>query len=123
MDGADENFEICQHTFPESATIKCLEKNRTNYPIYILATPCNNIAECENDEDEQCDKSSIVTIIISLVLFIFTLIAAYSINHFTLKVPEKDAKQNVDQCPEPNLKIRIIKRLQVKHCVFLSFYC
>ena len=126
LDGADENFEICHHTFPESATIKCLEKNRNNYHIEILATPCNNVAECENDEDEQCDKNSIANIIVSVVLCIFTLLTTYSINHLTyrdIKVSEKDVKQNMDECLEPKLVSRIYQRVKVKDCVSIFYSC
>ena len=27
----DEDFELCQHTFPETATFRCEEKNRDRY--------------------------------------------------------------------------------------------
>ena len=42
--GEDEDFELCKDTFPERATIKCLEANRTNlFNITIFAVPCDGI--------------------------------------------------------------------------------
>ena len=31
LDAMDEDFELCQHTFPETATFRCIEKNRDRY--------------------------------------------------------------------------------------------
>ena len=39
----DEDFELCKSFFPEAATVKCEEANRTHYNISILATPCDGI--------------------------------------------------------------------------------
>ena len=33
LDGMDEDFELCQHTFPETASFKCEEKNRDRYYV------------------------------------------------------------------------------------------
>ena len=41
--GEDEEFELCESFFPEAATVKCEEANRTHYNISILATPCDGI--------------------------------------------------------------------------------
>ena len=48
----DESFELCNKFFPEGATIKCKEANRTHYNISIYATPCDGIMECKDGEDE-----------------------------------------------------------------------
>ena len=52
----DESFEgLCEYTFPEAATIKCVEANRSSdINITILATPCNGVRECLNINDENC---------------------------------------------------------------------
>jgi len=39
----DEDFELCQSTFPEGALVKCKESNRSNYNIIIYAVPCDGI--------------------------------------------------------------------------------
>ena len=31
LDAMDEEFELCQHTFPETASFRCKEKNRDRY--------------------------------------------------------------------------------------------
>ena len=42
--GEDEDFELCRNTFPERATFKCLEGNRTNlFNVTIFAVPCDGI--------------------------------------------------------------------------------
>ena len=39
----DENFDLCKSTFPEGATVKCLEAVRPFYKIWIYAVPCDGI--------------------------------------------------------------------------------
>ena len=55
IEGDDESFELCKDTFPESATITCLESDRPFYNITIKATPCDGIVECRSGEDENCE--------------------------------------------------------------------
>ena len=44
----DEDFDLCQDTFPEGATFKCLQANTSSsYNITIYAVPCDGIMECE----------------------------------------------------------------------------
>ena len=51
-DAEDESFELCNKFFPEGATIKCKEANRTRYNISIYATACDGIMECKDGKDE-----------------------------------------------------------------------
>ena len=39
----DENFDLCKSTFPDGATVKCLEADRPFYKIWIYAVPCDGI--------------------------------------------------------------------------------
>ena len=39
----DEDFELCQYTFPEGALVYCKETNRSHYDIFIYAVPCDGI--------------------------------------------------------------------------------
>ena len=39
----DESFDLCKSTFPDGATVKCLEANRPFYQIWIYAVPCDGI--------------------------------------------------------------------------------
>ena len=50
--GEDEAIETCDSTFPESATVKCVELNRPLDDFWIKAVRCNGIKECKNGEDE-----------------------------------------------------------------------
>ena len=54
INAEDEDFEICQHDFPEEATIKCIE-NRLGYDIEIWAKPCDGVRDCRDGSDENCD--------------------------------------------------------------------
>ena len=53
--GDDEDFELCKDSFPEAATITCLEKDRSFYEIWIKATPCDGVVECKDGQDENCE--------------------------------------------------------------------
>ena len=54
INAEDEDFEICQHDFPEEATIKGIE-NRLGYDIEIWAKPCDGVRDCRDGSDENCD--------------------------------------------------------------------
>ena len=45
LNGEDEDFDLCKSksAFSESATVECLEANRTFINITILAIPCDGI--------------------------------------------------------------------------------
>ena len=67
MNGEDEQFDICEETYPEEATIKCVENRLEGFNVTIMAIPCNGIKECRNGEDEDhCEeKQRVFQIIIA----------------------------------------------------------
>ena len=69
INAEDEDFEICQHHFPEEATIKCIE-NRLGYDIEIWAKPCDGVQDCRDGSDENCDdrKDIHAGVILCLIL-------------------------------------------------------
>ena len=78
--GDDEDFKICEKTFPNNiATITCIENNRPDdLGIMIKAIPCNGIQECKDGSDEKCDLPSITIWII--------LGEHYFKHHFFIKI-------------------------------------
>ena len=92
--GEDEEFELCQSTFPETATIRCQEIDRGSYnvtidrwsyDITILATPCNGIRECLDIDDEDCGESTEVLITSLVIVFIVILAVCGFVHHTTTK--------------------------------------
>ena len=61
--GEDETIETCQNTYPESATVDCIESNRPADDIWIKAVRCNGVPECKNGEDEpeECEGFKVST--------------------------------------------------------------
>ena len=51
-DGSDEDFEMCQDYFSESATIVCSKTNTYNFNVTIKAIACDGIVECADARDE-----------------------------------------------------------------------
>ena len=51
-DGSDEDFEMCQDYFSESATIVCSKANTFNFNVTIKAIACDGIIECADGRDE-----------------------------------------------------------------------
>ena len=51
--GEDEEIDTCHNTYPESATVKCVEPNRPLDDIWIKAVRCNGVPECKNGADER----------------------------------------------------------------------
>ena len=78
----DEAFDLCRKTFPNSATIHCLEADRSGYDVSILATPCNNIRECENGEDEAFCDTSYENLSIWCCVFFLLIFGAWCITHY-----------------------------------------
>ena len=73
MNGEDEQFNICNSTYPEEATIECLENRQEGFDVWIRAVPCNNIKECRNGKDEDyCNEDQTVFRIIIVSLIIIT---------------------------------------------------
>ena len=73
MNGEDEQFDICEETYPEEATIKCVENRLEGFNVTIMAIPCNGIQECRNGEDENnCKENQKVFQIIIASLMVIT---------------------------------------------------
>ena len=75
MYGEDEQFELCKYTFPEEATIECVENNRLPgiIDITIMAIPCDGIIECRDGRDENCENDKWILYIVTAVLFLTTI--------------------------------------------------
>ena len=85
LEGDDEDFDVCYNrgSFAEGATVKCNETKRYTYNITILATKCNHIIECENEEDEKdCQTDELKVSIVLGVFFAVILLIWIWIHHF-----------------------------------------
>ena len=60
--GDDEDFKLCEKTFPNNiATITCVENDRPDdLDIMIKAIPCNGIQGCKDGSDEKCDLPNLI---------------------------------------------------------------
>ena len=76
--GEDEAFKFCQTqaTFPQGATIQCIESLRPGFNVEIKATPCDGIHECVDGSDEKCrgNFKKVVYIMSGCFLFVIGLI-------------------------------------------------
>ena len=72
--GEDEMFELCKNTFPEEATIECIENRLPgSIDVTIMATPCDGIIECQDGRDESCEEDKWILIVIIVGLFLATI--------------------------------------------------
>ena len=115
----DESFEeLCENTFPEAATIKCVEANRSiDINITILATPCNGIRECLNINDENCQSEMYITAI-TMSLFFFVIMCRWIYIHVTTQTALKSLKRielfsQTDTMTQPRRKGDALAKLKV----------
>ena len=108
LNGEDESFEICETTFPEEATITCIENRQPGFDIWIKAIPCDGIWECKNGSDEvNCEGNMYNLVLIVVLLVIFTnciyfylklkMIPQWKID-FQSKDDDNDDNWNPDLC-------------------------
>ena len=115
--GEDEDFELCKSTFPESATIKCLEGNRGLFNVTILAVPCNGIIECKHEEDEKsCTwywsytiNALLIAYVIVTVGWCFTYFYAYMTLKSDLQKPTEELIAKYQ--PEQTYKDIVIQKI------------
>ena len=70
IEGEDEDFNLCQDSFPIEATILCqIYKNVT-----IKAIPCDGKKECRNGEDENCKIPELIFWLMLTFTFVITFI-------------------------------------------------
>ena len=72
--GEDEHFELCKDTFPNEATIECVENRLPgSIDVTIMAIPCDGIVECRNGSDENCAEDKKILVVAVAVLFLTTI--------------------------------------------------
>ena len=113
IEGDDETFDLCKDTFPESATITCLESDRPFYNITIKATPCDGNVECRNGEDENCELKppGIFYIITGCLVTIIFCIWIYRYRTLMQSIPLDQMIANIVLDPEDCKKYKGIDLL------------
>ena len=131
--GEDEQFDICKNTFPEAATIKCIEADRPPWiNITILAIPCNGERECLDVNDENCESNWYITFGTMIIFFILISFSWFYI-HFSTGSPRNkffelhEHIQLTDERNETNFKLKgdDLAKLKVLHSIYictLTFY-
>ena len=74
LHGEDETFELCKDTFPEEATIECIEDRLPGIDLKVMAIPCNGIRECRHGSDEECEDDKLILIFVVSGLVTVTMV-------------------------------------------------
>ena len=96
--GEDENFETCKDTYPEEATITCIEDRPIGYDIWIKAVPCNGIKECRSREDEECEISDNILLGTMAAIFLVLLLVSILMRYFIWRYRSKSNAYPKAQC-------------------------
>ena len=103
--GEDEQFDECKNTFPEAATIKCIEADRPPWiNITILAIPCNGERECLDVNDENCESNWYITFGTMIIFFILISFGWFYIHFSTGSSRNKfyELHEHIQQTDERN---------------------
>ena len=87
--GEDEQFAHCKDTFPNEATIECIENRLPGtIDVIIMAIPCDGILECRDGRDENCEEDKMILVIAITALFLITihLHPYFVVNSFIVRV-------------------------------------
>ena len=98
INGEDESFETCKDTYPEEATITCIEDRPIGYDILIKAIPCNGIKECRSEEDEECEISDNILLGTMAVTFLVLLLVSILMRYFIWRYRSKSNAYPKAQC-------------------------
>ena len=71
---------MCKDTFPEEATIECIEDRLPGIDLKIMATPCDGIRECRDGRDEECEDDKLILIFVISGLVATTLLPTSVLN-------------------------------------------
>ena len=96
--GEDESFENCKDSYPEEATITCIEDRPIGYDIWIKAVPCNGIKECRSREDEECEISDNILLGTMAAIFLVLLLVSILMRYFIWRYRSKSNAYPKAQC-------------------------
>ena len=123
IEGEDETFETCKHFFDDEATIECNDRPKDHYDVRIFAIPCDNVKECWDGKDEDCDEKIMILVGVVLVLVMITNIIYHYLkwyrldwSHQNITTPNINDVWNFKDCVTlmgdelADMKVRLQKR-------------
>ena len=84
IEGKDETYETCKDIFPEEATINCNERPSW-YDIRDMAIPCNDIPECVDEKDGNCDENKGMLFGVAFGLLVLTNVIYHYLKWYRLE--------------------------------------